>query len=145
MERHNGHVKSCCCSQGWYFLSQRNEEYEIEAIAKGLRGARIVYNAYAVQKNGIQTISCVLQDQAPFNGFVEKSKHICSSSRWLSFGMPKLEEFGSEAYYFSPILLSRLPVVLEDEDLSPSKTPSRLFHTCPGSWLASIGFQIPVF
>ena len=45
----------------------------MEAIAQSLRGAGIVYNAYAV-KNGIQTISSVLQDRDLSNGFVEKSK-----------------------------------------------------------------------
>lgn len=29
--------------------------------------------------------------------------------------------------------------------LSPSKMASRLFHTVPGSWLASTAFQMPVF
>lgn len=59
---------------GWSFSGHR--EYELEAIAQSLQEASIVYNAYAVQ-NGIQTISFVLQNQDPSNGFVEKSKQTC--------------------------------------------------------------------
>lgn len=51
-------------------------EYDIKATAQSLRGAGILYNAYAVQ-NGIQTISSLLQAQDNSNGFVEKSKQIC--------------------------------------------------------------------
>ena len=103
-----------------------------------------MYNAYAIQ-NGVQTIPPILPDQDHPNDFIGKVQISMLLTIKPSFGMPKIEEFGGEAYYFSPILLSRLVVVLEDEDLSPSKTPKRLFQTCPGSWLASIGFQIPVF
>ena len=50
-------------------------EYDFEATAQSLRGAGILYNAYAVQ-NGIQTISSLLQAQDNSHGFVEKSKQI---------------------------------------------------------------------
>ena len=103
-----------------------------------------MYNAYVVQ-NGVQTIPPILPDHDHSNGCIGEIQTSMLLTIEPSFGTPKIEEFGGEAYYFSPILLSRLLVVLEDEDLSPSKTPKRLFHTCPGSWLASIGFQIPVF
>ena len=122
------------------------KEYEVWTITHSPQQAGIVYNAYAVQ-NGVQTIPPILQDQDYPIDFIGKVQISMLLTIEPSFGMPKIEEFGGQAYYFSPILLSRLLVVLEDEDedLSPSKTPKRLFQTCPGSWLASIGFQIPVF
>lgn len=103
-----------------------------------------MYNAYAVQ-NGVQIIPPILLDQDHSNRLLGKVQTSMLLTIEPSFGMPKIEEYGGEAYHFSPILLSRLLVVLDDEDLSPSNTPKRLFQTCPGSWLASIGFQIPVF
>ncbi len=73
IEKHRGHVKSCQFSQGGHFSHSESKEYEVEVITQSLRGTSIVYSANAVQ-NGIQTISSVLQDQDPSNGFVEKSK-----------------------------------------------------------------------
>ena len=121
-----------------------HKEYETQAIAHIPQTAGIVYNAYAVQ-NGVQTIPPILPDQDHSNGFIGNVQTSILLTIKPLFGMPKIEEFGGEAYHFSPILLSRLLVVLEDEDLFSPNTPKRLFQTCPGSWLASIGFQIPVF
>ena len=91
-----------------------------------------MYNAYSVQ-NGVQTIPPILPDQDHSNDFIGNIQINMLLTIEPSFGMPKIEEFRGKAYYFSPILLSRLLVVLEDEDLFPSKTPKRLFQTCPGS------------
>ena len=66
---------------GWPILHDEHTEhefrleYDFKATAQSVRGAGVLYNAYAVQ-NGIQTTSSLLQAQDNVHGFVEKSKQI---------------------------------------------------------------------